>query len=169
MPDFACADWLARNVLQGLIDSPPATFDWMILEAVDKLLFDPFQQAIDLDRFNEGRAFGSDCEVRWRRDGEVFHTLAVGGFAEAPSILSTHQQLLALEEFELIEHEYFLWGEWSNHIPEWVEATIPHIFNYPPPPQPGRWRRKLKTIEYVNRRTGEMEFYRFAGTREVQL
>lgn len=169
MPDYACADWLTEDGLRALLDSPPAAFEWMILEAVDEVVFNPFEQAIDVGSVDAGRVFGPDCEVRWQRDGDLFHTLLVGSLAQPSPVLSAHQQDLSAPEFDRIEREYFLWGEWSRNIPEWVEAAIPHIFNYPPPPQPGRWRRKLTSVEYVNQHTGEMEFYRFAGAASEQI
>lgn len=170
MSDHAYAAWLSQAELQALLSSPPTAFDWMILEAVDELVFDPFQSAINLTRFEAGRAFGVSCELRWQRDGQQFHTLLVGNVSQPPASLNTHHQELVSGTFDYIEGKYFLWGEWSTGTPFWVEAMIPHIFNYPlPSQQTGRWRRQVKTVEYVNQSTGEMEFYRFAAIREVPI
>jgi len=162
MSDHAYATWLTQAELQTLLTAPPAAFDWMILEAVDELVFDSFRGAIDLARFDAGRVFGQYCELRWQRDGQMFHALLVGAAPQPPASFIMHHQELADDSFDYVDGAYFLWGEWSQQTPIWVEAMIPHIFNYPPPPQQtGRWRRQVKTVEYVNRSTGETEFYRF--------
>jgi hypothetical protein len=166
----AYAGWLTQDDLQALLIAPPAAFNWMILEAVDEVKPPGvYQSDIDLTRFEAGRAFGAACDLRWQRDGQYFHTLLVGDVALPSSPLAENHRELDAANFEQTEREYYLWGEWSGQLPEWVEATIPHIFNYPPPPGAGRWRRKIITVEYVNRTTGEMEFYRFAGVREESL
>lgn len=170
MSDHAYASWLTQAELQSLLTSPPAAFDWMILEAVDELVFDSFKNAIDLISFETGRVFGKSCELRWQRDGAQFHALLVGDVPNPPALLTTHHQELDNNVYGYIAGEYFLWGEWSQNLPQWIEATIPHIFSYPQPAQQtGRWRREIKAVEYVNQLTGEMEFYRFAAICEVQI
>lgn len=166
------AGWLSQIDLQTLLKAPPAAFECMILEAVDEVRPPTvYQSEIDLARFEAGRAFGTTCELRWQRDGQYFHTLLLGDVdldLVAPSLGEHHRELDATT-FEQTKRDYYLWGEWSDRLPEWVEGTIPHIFDYPPPPDAGRWRRKIMTVEYINRTTGEIEFYRFAGVGFVQV
>ena len=116
-----------------------------------------------------GRIFGSLCEVRWQRDGKLFHTLLVGNIVQPPVPSITYHQELFTTDFDYVAQQYYLWGAWSNELPEWVEASIPHRFDYPSPPVQGTWRRKLAVLEYLHRHTGEMEFYRFMSLDMEQL
>jgi hypothetical protein len=163
MSDQVFAGRLLADELRRLVESPPRTFKWMIVEAVDEILFDSFRSDVDVGRFETGRMFDEFCELRWRRDGPRFHTLLIGNLSKTPALLSAHR-VLAVSEFEPVSCGYFLWGEWRGRSTQWVEASIPHIFSYPSPPDiASRWRRKITAIEYINRTTVEMEFYRFTG------
>jgi hypothetical protein len=169
MSDWAYAGWLTETALGLLLTTPPASFNWMILEAVDEVMFDGYHSAIDLSRYDNGRVFGTDGEVRWQRDEKKFHVLLVGSIAQPPTSLVAYSKELPANLFEYKRRRYYLWGEWTDNLRDWVEASVPHIFNYPTPPSSGRWRYALTTIEYVNRITGEMEFYRFVGTDMEKL
>ena len=167
MSDHVYADWLTENDLRSVLLSLPSGLEWMILEAVDEIInLRPFQNEIDVARFDNGRVFGAECELRWQRDGPLYHTMLVGNVSAPPIDIAKHHQELDNTTFERDVRDYYVWGEWSTDIPEWIEARIPHIFDYPKPPEEGnsRWRYKLKAIEYVNGKSGEMEFYRYTGT-----
>jgi hypothetical protein len=167
MTDHVYADWITEDELQSLLASPPAALDWMILEAVDEVVnLQAFQSKIDIKRFATGRVFGAMCEIRWQRDGQRFHTMMTGDVATPPNCLTKHHQELGDDTYVKSppDLEYYVWGEWNKDL--WVEAQIPHIFDYPTPSEPGHYRYKLAVTEYTNLKTGEMEFYRFTGTRE---
>lgn len=170
MTDHAYANWVAKKDLQSLLVITPTLFEHMILEAVNEVKFAAFQNDIDLERYDTGRVFGSACELRWRRDGEQFHTLLVGDISQPPASITVNHQQLPKEDFDYKRREYFLWGEWSNDIPQWIEASIPHVFDYPEPTTGCSTRCKIRykliAIEYVNRDSGEIEFYRFTGTQQ---
>jgi hypothetical protein len=169
MSDHAYAGWLTQADLTSLLATPPAACAWMLIEAVDELVLTDFDKNIDLIRYPTGRIFGSLCEVRWQRDGKLFHTLLVGNIAQPPMPSMTYHQELCTTDFDYVAQQYYLWGAWSNELPEWVEASIPHRFDYPSPPVQGTWRRKLAVLEYLHRHTGEMEFYRFMSLDMEQL
>lgn len=170
MTDMVYAGWLTQTELQTLLAPPSHGLDWIILEAVDELALDSFHTAIDLTRFTTGRIFGESSELRWRLNGQKFHTLLIGNVPEPIAPLNEHHQELVRDQFDYQEREYFLWGEWTQDNPVWLEARIPHIFTYPLPPQrTGRWRRKIKAVEYVRSSTGDIEFYRFTDIFEVAL
>jgi hypothetical protein len=169
MSDHAYANWISQIDLQSLIAMPPGSLKHMILEAVDEVKFAPFSGDIDLERYNTGRVFGPSCEIRWQRDGERFHTMIVGDISQPPAFITVHNKALPEAAFDYKPDEYYLWGEWSKELPQWIEASIPHVFDYPEPAATGKFRYKLLTIEYINRDSGEVEFYRFSGARQEKL
>jgi hypothetical protein len=170
MADAVCADWIPEPDLQALLNSMVPQFTEMILEAVDEVSFNPFALPIDLHRFATGRVFGMNCELRWERDGDLYHTLLIGDAGHVPAVLARYSKDLSVDPFITQPEQYFVWGEWSERLPEWVEARIPHIFLYPQPAnRQGKYRRQIFTTEYINQVTGEREFYRFTHVQEVAI
>jgi hypothetical protein len=169
MADDAYTAWLTELDLRTLIEALATRMAQMILEAVDEVAFLEYRGEIDLRHFEAGRIFGPTCEIRWQRDGERFHTLLLGDVAEFGERIGTHHVELSGNLFDDQEKAYYLWGEWRDDSPQWVEASVPHIFNYPQPRGAGAYRRKVTAIEYINRESGELEFYRFTGTQEEKL
>lgn len=169
MADYAYAALLTEADLRTSIEAFALNITQMILEAVDEVAFLEFREEIDLRRFEAGRVFGPTCEIRWQREGERFQTLLLGDVAKFGERIGTHHVELSGDIFDYQYKAYYLWGEWSDRLPQWVEASVPHIFNYPQPQGEGSYRRKLTTVEYINRESGELEFYRFTGTQEEKL
>ena len=169
MTDHAFAGWLTEDDLRESIDTLAANLTQMILEAVDEIAFCDFRDEIDLRRYETGRVFGPTAEIRWQRDGVQFHTVFLGNVAEVGVRFGTHHVEFPEDTFDRQERQYYLWGEWSDRLPEWVEASVPHVFNYPPPEGKGSFRRKMAVVEYINVASGELEFYRFIGTLEEKL
>ena len=163
MSDYACAGLLTEHDLESLLAVPPAPLDWLILEAVDEVKLEPYRVGIEPGKCQRGRAFGHTCEIRWEQTANAFHTVLIGDIAEAPVALASDLRELSASDFSLEDGSYFLWGEWSHNDPRWLEASIPHVFDYPTPAGDGKWRIKLQTKEYLNRSDGEMAFYRFVG------
>jgi hypothetical protein len=170
MNNHAYAAWITQTELQTALASNAAGFNWMILEAVNELIFKEFKNEFDAGRYETGRVFGSHSELRWKRDGPKYHVLQIGDSSQPSAFSAQYHQEIDSEIFDSMDREYFLWGEWTKETPIWVEAIIPHIFDYPqPPPQTGRWRRKIKAVEYINRLSGETQFYRFTEIFEVRI
>ena len=169
MTEHAYAGWLTEDDLRASIDELAVNLTHMILEAVDEVLFCDFHNEIDLRRYETGRIFGPGAEIRWQRDGAPFHTVFLGNVAQVGARFCTHHIVISEETFDRQEKQYYLWGEWSVRLPEWVEASVPHIFNYPSPQGRGSFRRKMTSVEYINVASGELEFYRFTGTQEEEL
>jgi CRISPR-associated Csx10 family RAMP protein len=121
---------------------------------------------ITLTLQSDGRAFSPVCEVRWQHDSNLFHTVCTGSITQPPAPLTSQTRELLAGDFDHHDGSYFLWGEWSDKEPRWLEASIPHIFDYPVPQGNGKWRIKLLTKEYISRTTGDTEFYRFADVTD---
>ena len=140
MSDYVCAGWLAENDLNLLLSSPPTPFKWMILEAVDEVKFGPLSNEINLGRYKSGRVFSPACEIRWQYESNLFHTVLTGNITQPPAPLTSETRELLAGDFDHQDGSYFLWGEWSDNDPRWLEASIPHIFDYPVPQGKGKWR-----------------------------
>lgn len=79
----------------------------------------------DLD---EGRVFNDECELRWERDGEAFHTLLIAD-GEAPATVGAAPTVL-LERSDL-DQNLLLWGTRPNGHATWREGRIPGDLVYP--------------------------------------
>ena len=168
MNDQVYSDKISSADLSVLLNSNLG-LEEMILEAIDEVRFEDFRPTIDLDRFETGRAFGPNWEVRWEREGQYFHTVATGDSTHLPACLTACRVDLLEEVYSARSTEYYAWGEWTDGTPMWMEATIPHLFNYKTPPLPGRWRLKLGAIEYVSKQSGGTEFHRLTQTRQEAI
>src|SRR5438128_1478664 len=169
MTDHVYAGWLTEDELRASIGALALRLTDMILEAVDEVAFGAYSGGIELHRYESGCAFGPSVEIRWQRDGERFHTVIAGDVSTVREELAAHQIELSESAFHRQEKHYYLWGQWSEPTPEWLEASVPHVFTYPSPTGSGSFRRKMTVVEYINVVSGELEFYRFAGTREERL
>jgi hypothetical protein len=168
MTDHAYADRISGVTLESLLATDFGLTE-MILEAVDEVRFEDFTARIDLDRFECGRAFGPRCEIRWQRDGENFQSVLIGDSLQVPDGLNAYHIELTGDTYSAELTSYYMWGEWTTANPVWMEAAIPHLFNYKEPAVPGRWKLKLASIDYVNRHSGIVEFQRFTGTVQERI
>jgi len=166
MSDHVFAGQLSESELEALISALKGLLTDSVLEAVDQVVFDSLGEPIDLNRYDSGRVFGPDAEVRWERQDNVFYVVAIGDINTMTRAPKEHQLELDTNNFEKQQSSYYLWGEWNSKNPQWLEASIPHVFRYPSPAAEGAFRRKIKTVEYVCKATGAIEFYRFAGTEQ---
>ncbi len=163
MSDHACSGLLTETGLRSLLSSPPAPLEWIILEAVAEVKLKRYRVGIEPGNYQRGRAFGNACEIRWEQDTDGFHTVLLGDVPEPPAALASNVVELPASHFTRRDGGYFLWGEWSHNDRRWLEASIPHVFDYATPAGGGKWRIKLRTKEYVNLNNGETTFYRFVG------
>src|SRR4051794_40176520 len=90
MTDHAYAGWLTEDDLRTSIGALAPNLTDMILEAVDEVAFRGYAGEIDLQRYETGRAFGPNVEIRWQRDGDRFHTVMLGELTAVGQELGAH-------------------------------------------------------------------------------
>jgi hypothetical protein len=124
--------------------------------------FDPQES---YDEWEAGRAFGQEFEIRWQKESETIKVMALG---KVPDSAATLPNVIELNgDFSRREGSYYLWGIRLTDGSGWDETRIPHLIHYPVEGLDGR-RLQLRTVEYTNKETGNLEFYRFCGFKEVE-
>lgn len=124
--------------------------------------FDAFTAQEEWERWESGHLFGTELHLRWRRQADGVHVLGVGAVAD----LALPHRLKLNGDYEPCPTVYYLWGEWDAERDAWTQVRIPHKLHYPVTGHRGRVR--LLVTEYVNRSTGQVEFIRYRGLKEVK-
>lgn len=144
---------LSSPQLANLLQNLESNFGQAILEDVACLRFvgvarppEPFRfdDNFDPGKWERGRAFGEEMELRWRRRGNEYAALLI---AESPLILADDPQTrvslpapTSLSRDEELQ-QVILWGEWQDpeeedELPDpnrhwWYEERIPQFLDYP--------------------------------------
>jgi hypothetical protein len=143
----------------------------------DGLRLEKFDPDEDFDRWERGRIFCADFELRWERLDGAFQAVYVGAPAELPGFAPSAD--LNLDDKTLEERSYMLWGnrvpddqletvgtEEREGQPAFIEFQVPRVFYYPASDQAQRVR--LQVREYVEPDSGARCYYRFLGLEEIQ-
>jgi hypothetical protein len=144
---------LSNQQLTLLVKSLESKFEQAILEAIVEIDFlslrrPPdnfhFDDAFDLSKWERGRSFGTEMELRWRRRGDDFLSLII---CESPlllapevgAIIGTLGNARFLDRVETVQVR--LWGEWQDPEAEtdllgtnrhwWYEERVPKFLAYP--------------------------------------
>lgn len=144
---------LSSPQLAILLQNLESNFGQAILENVACLRFVGVARPPDLFRFDNnfdpgkwerGRAFGEEMELRWRLRGDEYAALLI---VESPLILTDDSQSwvslpspTSLARDEKLQ-QVILWGEWQDpeeedELPDqdrywWYEERIPQFLGYP--------------------------------------
>lgn len=144
---------LSNRQLRLLLNSLESKFEQAILEAVIEMGFVSigrppddfhFDEAFDLTKWERGRAFGTEMELRWRRRGDDFLSLLI---CESPLSLTPEvaSEIGALGDARFLDRvetaQMRLWGEWQDPEAEtdlrgtsrqwWYEERVPKFLAYP--------------------------------------
>jgi hypothetical protein len=108
----------------------PARFQYTLGWDAGRIELAPFVDSAPWQNFPNGRIWGDQTDLQWRRrdDGWHFVLLAESGESPIPEIFpAAHQKTLtAIGE----PHEVFLWGEYDKGAQNWIEIKVPKRFDY---------------------------------------
>jgi hypothetical protein len=143
----------------------------------DGLRLEKFEPDEDFDRWERGRIFCADFELRWERLDGAFQAVYVGAPQELPGFVPADE--LNLDGTKVEQRSYMLWG---NKVPAddletvgaekregqsaFIEFQVPRVFYYPASDQAQRVR--LQVREYVDPGSGARCYHRFLGLEEIQ-
>lgn len=174
--------WARLQDLNPAIEALPHSQDsLMILERLpvtwldeatrqEGLRFDWLDLNENFNRWERGRIFNREGELRWEKAGADFQTVYVG--AETALTGFKRDETLRLESARIEQRVYHLWGQRLTPAqladigqpPDeqlFIELIVPRLLRYPVA-QPAE-RVKLQTVEYFEPTTGERLYYRFQG------
>jgi len=107
--------------------------DWAYVSSLAEAKLTICSSDLPID-WPQGRAFGEDQEVRWRRleDGRYRVAVLTENPEQAP--LGENEQRTAPEKYGVKQRTILLWGEMSMESevsPPWIEVRIPQPLHYP--------------------------------------
>lgn len=136
------------------------------------LKFARFDAQEDFETWGRGRIFNPTAELRWEKTEAGFQVVYIGPPGELPGL--TADDTLKLGETDQAEAGYYLWGQrmsegqlkdigWDPTATNiFVELQTPRLLRYPVQVQAGS-RLRLQVVEYYNRQTNQVVFYRMKG------
>jgi hypothetical protein len=142
-------------------------FTYGILESIPQIYIGEREELkkelrgeIEPDKFDKGRMFSSDSEIRWRRKGKnEFYALIISDGDEFTDIEGYERKEITILNNQL---SFYLWGEKAED--KWYELRIPNGRRYP---VESRYA-KIQVKEYeVEGEPEEGKFYRFCGFEGV--
>ena len=149
-PGFVCTGEGGVDVLHDLLTG--LELRWAYVARLDRA--EMVTCAPDLpDKWTQGRAFGPNAEVRWRKVGANSYRLAVLSEDRALVPCGDGWQPAAQEIDGVRKRKILLWGELSRRPPrsaDWREVRIPHPLEYPiPDPDPAKPRVAIGGWDYL--------------------
>jgi hypothetical protein len=178
---FKDALFLAEEFPQRIISKPD--------ERNKLLLFDLLDRVSDEERarFTSGRIFTKDAELRWEKtNGSNYSVVYFGPPIELEGMNKSRQELISTDHYEQQLKCYYLFGKRVDEklrerleIPAadissaerlYAEARIPRLLHYPWTTQPTRKeeRVQLEVLEYREKATDQITFYRFQGVKPAE-
>jgi len=150
---------------------------WLTADDIaDGVRLERLDRAADFAKYERGRVFCADCELRWERADAAFRAVLVGSaqpfapFAPAPE--------LDLSGAQAETRKYFLWGLRieDSDLPvvgvtragrgePYLEMRIPRVLRYPV--AGAKRRTRLVVCEYIDPKTGSVLYSRLTGVEEV--
>jgi hypothetical protein len=163
--EAARAGRLGLDELRRILQANESNLQYHYLTRLEENRISRFDPQESYDQWEAGRAFGRDFEIRWQKEKENIKVMILGNIPLSVPDLSDSIDLD--EAFYRKEGAYYLWGIRLEDGSGWDETRIPHLIKYPVDGQSGR-RLQLQTVEYIRKETGNLEFYRFSGFKEVE-
>lgn len=154
-----------------------APFSWLDEnEIADGVRLELLDLNADFGRYEKGRVFCADRELRWERVDGDFRAVLVGGgqpfgpFAPAPE--------LDLSGAQTDTRRYFVWGlriensdlpvvgvQRAGRGEPYLEMRVPRVLRYPV--AGAKRRTRLIVCEYIDPKTGGVLYSRLTGVEEV--
>ena len=133
-----------------------------------------YDERENFEAWEHGRIFHDNFELKWKKQDSTFVVIYIGEPKDLP-MLDNNRELF---DFELHDHDYYLWGEkvtadtleligQSETENLFLELQIPRFLYYPVSNKNKKFRVKLSVRHYQNAKTGHLEFYRFRHLEEV--
>lgn len=170
--------FLAEEFPQHVISKPA--------ERKKLMRFDFLHRVSDEERkrFTSGRIFTKDAELRWEKKNEnSYYVVYFGPSIELDGMNKSSQQVISTDDYDQKTKSYYLFGKHLDEkqrerleIPEpdkaftgglYAEARIPRLLQYPwtTPPTGKQERVQLEVLEYREKATAEVTFYRFQDVK----
>jgi hypothetical protein len=178
---------LMEQLPEHVITHSSTRQDLIIFQSLDT--FKQSSQRFPLESYTSGRIFQeknennthNEGELRWERQGAQVQLVYLGD--EDANIVPVLQQYLLTshtlaemtrnkQEPEPVSADYYLFGERLSDEDigkigsmaqqgDFAEVRVPRILRYPTPKAGHGQRMRLKVVEYHDKQTGEVEFFRF--------
>ncbi len=132
--------------------------------------------ATSFQRWERGRVFCADFELRWETSDGAFQMVYVGPEPAPPDFTLADDPDLNGATLQL--QSYYLWG---NHISAdkldtvgaserpglelFIEFKVPRLLYYPVSERAKR--AQLEVVEYLDPDNGDLLYYRFCGLKEA--
>jgi len=155
--------WLPDTLM--ILERMPV--QWMEPEERENgICFEVFDIGKDFNSWHRGRIFDLNKELVWSQSGgDGFQVVYTGADAELPDLKK------AVPDWEVSTETYMLWGRSSgSEAPDadvFLELQLPRILRYPVSCGRDKGRPVLKTIEYRDKTTGQIQHYRFHRLEEA--
>jgi len=133
---------------------------YAIVENVDVIYFDIYERVEQPANWVQGRVFGPQGELRWRRSRGLTHLVLITDLETANLMALGFEGCVALPSVSGDDGltEYYLWGENQHGKGVWLEGRIPKPLHYPLAFTAKC--AKMRVREYRNER-GVVEFVRY--------
>ena len=128
------------------------------------------------NRWERGRLFCADFELRWEKLDGAFQAIYVGPPVNLPGFAPADE--LTLDDKTIEIHSYWLWGK---RVPDdklatvgarrypgqnvFLEFVIPRLLYYPV--SDAAQQVKLRVCQYIDPKSGALAYYRFCGLEEL--
>lgn len=134
-----------------------------------------FERNLDFQRWERGRLFCQNWELRWEKQDGLFWCIYIGGAVDLTGFEPALE--LDLSTAQLVSGSYYLWGlqvaeddlDTVGAHPQpnsqvFLEMRVPRLLRYPV--SPDARRVKLVTYEYIDPISGQMIYHRFQAFQE---
>lgn len=144
-----------------------AAFSYWLSESVAEMEFREYDPALDATSMNEGRAFGQNGQLHWRRESwrdeqgqrqKGWRAVFTGDRKNGPAVPAPNHSL-DLDGYQAKVVSVRLWGERSGSQSGWLEPRIPRLLEYPILQAPRRLA--MEVVEY--RKDGRVAFVQYRG------
>lgn len=178
---FKNALFLAEEFPRHIISKPATRKQLLLFDFLDRV---PNKER---ERFTSGRIFTRDAELRWEKaDGSNYNVVYFGPPIELEGTNKSRQELISTDHYEQETRCYYLFGKRLDEkqrermmIPAedtssadrlYAEARIPRLLYYPTTQPADRQERvQLEVLEYREKSTAQVKFYRFQGVKPVEV
>lgn len=159
----AHASRLAEAALAPLLDSLAEHLSYCLVETATELHWTTFPPGGATAQAVRGRAFGSRCDVQFRRQDAGFEVTVL---TDVERLALPEGESLDLGDLDSDEALYILWGERPPGAAAWSERGFRQRWQYPVEGAPRRVA--IRAQEYRDRDTGELQFVRYRALVPVE-
>lgn len=179
---FEGALFMAEEFPRSLINDPVKRKQLLLFNFLDRVTDD------EKRRFTSGHVFTSDAELRWEKTAEDSYSVVyLGPPTTLDGLKESKQTTIFREQYDLKCRYYYLFGQRLSEKTRqemkiqvdaslsaerlYAEARIPRLLHYPwtkPPANEREKRVQLEILEYREKDTRQIHYYRFRGVKPAE-